>query len=417
MDGELHLLDGAVAVAQREGDALQQRAGDVAARVGHAQAGETAAQIRVPVGRALTLQIRVEEDAVAAGRRFGGLAVDGVVRGARRAEGVAVPALADGGRVGRRDRVPQAGHDVRIGQRLAVRTGFGGHHIDIAGRGEFEHALAGRDRAGGVVLDRRVTGPHDNGGADRQAGVGGGARGDYARPIGRATDEGQSDERNAGQIAKRVRPASGPHVPEERTLCLHAVAGHFTGQQVAHVVLDEQDVACAFQRPRLVVAQPEHLRQRPRRGRCLEGSLEDQVEVITLQGLALLDAALVGPDDGRPHHVQVAVEQHRAVRVAVERDGRDAAPLLETLEHAAHDAVPVGRILLRPSRTRVAGGVFAGCAFDHGAGRIDDRHLAAARAEIDAEQEVVFHWPRIHLWSGSGTERNLRWLGPAMIQR
>ncbi|OQC30323.1 MAG: hypothetical protein BWX70_01233 [Verrucomicrobia bacterium ADurb.Bin070] len=336
---------------------------------------------------------------------------------AGRTEGVAVPALADGGRVGGGDGVPEAGHDVRIGQRLAVRPGFGGHHIDIAGGGEFEHALAGRDRAGGVVFDRRVAGAQDDGRAGAQAGVGGSAGGDHAGQIGRTSDAGEGGGRDAGQVAKRVRPASGSHVPEERALRLHAVAGHFAGQQVAHVVLDKQDVARALQCARLVVAQPQHLRQRPGRGRRLEGGLEDQVEVIALQGRALLDAALIGPDDGGAHHVQAAVEKHRAMRVAVERNGRDVAPPLETIEHVAHDAVPVGRGLFRPSRPRVAGGVFAGCAFDHGTGRVDDRHFAAARAEIDAEQEIGFHWPRIHLWSGSGTERNLRWLGPAMIQR
>ena len=130
-----------------------------------------------------------------------------------------------------------------------------------------------------------------------------------------------------------------------------------TCQAIAHEVLREQHGREARERLRLVIAQPQNLRQR----KALERGIRCEISQAHFATDALRDLPAFGggpavaPEECRPNHLAVRVEKDR--RVHLPRDAnRGHARAWCRGEHASNrsDArlPPRLRILFRPSRLR-----------------------------------------------------------------
>ena len=429
---KFQFADEPVAVEQRKRHAFKQCAHQVALGRGDGYSRETRPQIGVPVRRTLALQIGVEEDSVGAERRLDrnfvhhGVGADALPRRRvlfRLAAEVAEPPLAQCRRVGRGDGVPHAWDHVPVGQRARVRMRRIGHRIDVACRCEFHDAVAGVDGSRAVVLDRRVAGAADDRSSGRDAGVARRSFGDAPRGRGRLDELRQRRIRYSRERKELLRPTLLLHVEKERALRLDPVGHGDAGEPKAHVVLDEEDVLRLFEDLRFVAFEPHHLRQRPRRRRHLISRFVDRLFAAFAEFGALPRAPLVGPHDRPPDGVHRIVEQHRVVGRAVERERGDALQVqalsCKVLQRLAHRGVPVGGVLLRPAGVLVIRRVLDRVLGGDGSVEVYRRHLAAARPEVDPEQNVFLlrHAHFAQACAGSRLEISPRLTLPAIVQR
>ena len=160
------------------------------------------------------------------------------------------------------------------------------------------------------------------------------------------------------------------------------------------VVLGELDLVETRPRVRLVLLEPENLRQRVGDVDRVERPAPDQILEILLEALDLGQAALVHPDDRRPDDAARFVEDRQADHLARHPDRRDPlrgvrVPRQDVLQSALEGVEPVFRILFGPPvagrvhRVLVSGGV------EDRAFRLDHQRLAAAGPDVDAQDEVA----------------------------
>src|SRR6187402_69504 len=106
----------------------------------------------------------------------------------------------------------------------------------------------------------------------------------------------------------------------------------------------------AVVRLRLVRSQPEELRRREPRQRTIARQADQPLEADPLLDLdAFSLGALVVPEDRRPHHGAVGVEDDQAVHLARETDPEEVEPT-HLLEGLLGRRPPVRGILLGPAR-------------------------------------------------------------------
>ena len=192
---------------------------------------------------------------------------------------------------------------------------------------------------------------------------------------------------------------------------------------VTDVVLDEKHVFCALQDFWLMLLQPHHLRQRPRRRGHLIGGVENLRPMFLVEFGALFRAALVRPHDGTADGLHRRIQQHRVVGGAIKGDGPDAvegdAFCAQLGKRSAHGSIPVRRILFGPATMLIPRGVFDRRGAENRPDGIDGGHFAAARAEVNAQQHEfrsAFHH-FAQLCAGSKLEIRPRLTWPHMVQR
>ena len=171
-----------------------------------------------------------------------------------------------------------------------------------------------------------------------------------AGDVGGGDEGGEGCRTEPSHLDKLFIPVHLRHVEEERALGLDAVGGGVAGEEVAHVVLHEEDMAGAGEDVGLVRLEPHHLGERPGGSGHLVGGLEYLVAHRLAELGAFCDGALVGPHDRAADGAVGVVHQHRVVGGAVERGGgdvREVNALIPQLAQCGAERVPpVLRLLL-----------------------------------------------------------------------
>ena len=162
------------------------------------------------------------------------------------------------------------GNDVAVGQRPRMRMGLGGHHVDVAGRGQLDDHLTRPNCAGRVILDGRIGAAGDDRRARQEAGLRGGRWRDLAHDVGRRDQRRQDAQRQPRQPAQLIRPATAGHIVEQAPLGLDMIGLPGPRQLPPYVVLCEEHVDHAVQQRRARVR-----RARPVASRSRSASVSD----------------------------------------------------------------------------------------------------------------------------------------------
>ena len=280
-------------VPQPERDALEHRTDEGSAVVVHREADERAAGVRIGVRRALSREVRKEEETVRPGVPASGLGDEVVERRLGR-KAVAEPLEGPGGGEHHAHGMPRARH--RVAERVEPACGLG---PVVRERGEHDARGAEHDRERPGSSDaytergcRAVTGTGRHGNVAESPGDLGGL--EHGR---------QPGERNVERSEHLLRPAPPGDVEKQRPRRIGDVGRPLTGEPKPHVVLGQADARDLREDRRLVAAQPEELRRREPRERAVTRQLDQALDPDQVFDLgALLARALVVPENRGTEH-------------------------------------------------------------------------------------------------------------------
>ena len=267
--------------------------------------------------------------------------------------------------------------------------------VNAAGRGHFQHAVAGLQPAHGVALQRRVRRAHHHGGALLQAGERRGLPRHIARKIRGLFDLRQRGDRQTQNPDDLLRPAHADVIKHQRALCLNVGGGDRAGELIAHIVVNKHHPVDFPEHLRLMRLDPQQLRQRPGDAGHGEGGVLDEIQIVRLEEFHFLLRPLILPHDGVPEHMPLRIQQNRIVGGGVHRKADDILRVKATLflrnpQGADHGRKPALRLLLHPAHMGMVGGVFRISIRHKGAVGVNDRDLASAGAQIHAQQ-IFWH--------------------------
>ena len=402
-------------VHEAVGNALEDGAVHVGARVTQCQAEEDAPGQRVVDGRFLPQEVGQQNETIGSRGNLLRLGIEVRVVEVGR-EGVAEPL--DDRAAGGHAAVEQvlAGHHVIVDEQTRIGVQLVQHVEDVPRAAEFHQQIPllaqARGKGGGHV----VGGASHHGGARAQARVRGRLGRHMADDVAGAVHLAQPRAVDAGQGEDVVGPVVLVHVEQAALQGPVLLAGEHTREAVVDEVVGAEHLARAGHHLGFVAPEPEQLGADALLGDRATRAVKN-VGLVGL-GLELLDlhvgASVILLDAGA-QHVARLVQQHDGRHHAADAHGRDvlggeaARPQVAT--HRAHILPPLVGVLLRPAgqggHERAGRGGFGKnvsfCVDNHG--------LGGRSANVDAQE--VGHG--CLLVGGSGIRYRVLSIGPRYL--
>ncbi len=296
--------------------------------------------------------------------------------------------------------MPGAGHSVAEGvdppQRVqGYALGVGEDHPRGAdGRGD----QARPDDAVADPTGCLVTGAADDGRSRRQTGRLRAGRRDVGGDLGRLEDRRQKIRVDVEEAKHLRRPAAVGHVEEKCARGVGDLGGEGSAQTEADVVLGQEEYASPTVDLRLVLTDPEEFGSAETGESRVTGEVDQPALADALRDPVTLGlGALVAPENGRPEHPVVGVEQHHPVHLSGEAYPHDLGRVHPRSGDRATDGClggvpPVLRVLFGPEGVGGGHRVLGGGRPQDLPFRVNHHRAGAAGPDIDA-QEIAHRRP------------------------
>ena len=191
-----------------------------------------------------------------------------------------------------------------------------------------------------------------------------------------------------------VGPVARSEVEEDRAGAVGAIGRVLAGQAQPHVVLRQQDVPRARPCVGLVLAHPEDLGRREAGERVVAGDRDEPLAPDDLaDAVALGGRPLVVPEDRGADRLAGIVEERQPVHLAREPDGRHVAAARARIDARTSRIARLGRrppelgVLLAPERLRRARLVLGRGDADELPAAADEDRLRRGRGDVEAQDD------------------------------